>query len=94
MSFSLLAKKCRKLYPKVQPGSNALRRISTLKEKVQEVDELRQDIIRAFGEGSISAALEDHYLLGVRITLAAVHEPTAPKPLRPELNVEDLVDGH
>ncbi|KAF8594569.1 hypothetical protein BDV93DRAFT_549191 [Ceratobasidium sp. AG-I] len=91
---STLAKKCRKLYPKVQPGSDTLRRISTLKEKVQEVDELRQEIIGAFGEGSISAALEGHYLLGVRIILAPVHEPTAPKPLRPELNAEDLADRH
>lgn len=93
MPFSTFAKKIRKLHPNIQPGSDALHNISTLKEKVREVDELRQEIIGAFGDDSISIVLDHHHFLGVRVILAPVHEPTAPKPLRPELNVEDLEYG-
>lgn len=93
ISLSTLAKKFRKLYPKVQPGSDALHKISTLKEQVREVDELRKAIVGAFGDDCISATLDNHHFLGVRVVLAPVHGPTVAKPMRPELNVEDLTEG-
>ncbi|CAE6534820.1 unnamed protein product [Rhizoctonia solani] len=87
-----LAKRFKKLTPMIQPGSKALRTLSTLKEKVGEVDTMRHAIIEAFGEGCISANLEVHYSLGVKIILMPSPEPTAPKPPKPELNTSDM-DG-
>jgi hypothetical protein len=84
-----LAKSFKKLYLKLQPGSSALRTLSSLKDKVAEVDALREKVITAFGDDCISAALEKHYLLGIGV-LVASRGPTAPMPPRPKLNTADL----
>ncbi|KAG8732236.1 hypothetical protein FRC11_014976 [Ceratobasidium sp. 423] len=85
-----LAKRFKKLIPMIQPGSKTLRSLSTLKDKVGEVDAIRREIIQAFGEGCISANLEVHYSLGVKAILVSSPEPTAPKPQKPELNTSDM----
>ncbi|CAE6535633.1 unnamed protein product [Rhizoctonia solani] len=87
-----LAKRFKKLVPLIQPDSKALRSLPALREKVTEVDAMRRDIIEAFGEGCVSANLDIHYSLGVKAILVTSPEPTAPKPLKPELNTSD-VDG-
>ncbi|KAH7337934.1 hypothetical protein B0J17DRAFT_405653 [Rhizoctonia solani] len=83
-------KRLRKLYPIIQPGSKFLRDLHELKRKVGEVDALRVAIVEAFGENCISANLENHYFLGIRVILTPSPQPTAPKAPRPELNTTDL----
>ncbi|CAE6431349.1 unnamed protein product [Rhizoctonia solani] len=87
-----LVKRFKKLMPLIQPGSKVLRTLSGLKDRVGEVDAMRHAVSETFGEGCISANLEIHYSLGVKVILMPSPEPTAPKPPRPELNASD-VDG-
>ncbi|CAE6474691.1 unnamed protein product [Rhizoctonia solani] len=87
-----LAKQFKKLIPSIQPDSKALRSLTALKDKVSEVDAMRDAIVEGFGEGCISANLELHYSLGVKVILMPSPEPTAPKPPKPELNTSDM-DG-
>ncbi|EUC53945.1 P-loop nucleoside triphosphate hydrolase, putative, partial [Rhizoctonia solani AG-3 Rhs1AP] len=87
-----LAKKFKKLIPSIQPESKELRSLTALKDKVSEVDAMRDAVIEAFGDGCISANLELHYSLGVKVIIMPSPEPTAPKPPKPELNTTDM-DG-
>jgi hypothetical protein len=74
------------------PGSNALHHIDSLRAQVKQVDNLRNEMMQAFGEDVIPASLEEHYWLGVSAILTPPPTTTVPKPLKPELNVSDLGD--
>ncbi|CAE6459263.1 unnamed protein product, partial [Rhizoctonia solani] len=86
-----LAKKIKVLAQSIAPGSRAVHQIDTLKEQVKQVDSLRLEMMHIFGEDAIPKALEEHYTLGISVILSPSHTATAPKPLKPELNVSDLI---
>ncbi|KAG8687201.1 hypothetical protein FRC11_007608 [Ceratobasidium sp. 423] len=86
-----LAKKIKALTRQIAPGSPALHKIDTLREEVKQVDSLRAEITNTFGEDAIPKPLEEHYALGISVILAPTPAETASKPLKPELNVSDLI---
>ncbi|KAJ1305435.1 hypothetical protein OPQ81_000445 [Rhizoctonia solani] len=86
-----LAKRIKVLARRIAPGSPILQKIDTLREEVKRVDLLRAEVMKTFGEDAIPKTLEEHYALGISVILAPPPAETAPKPLKPGLNVSDIV---
>ncbi|KAG8731126.1 hypothetical protein FRC11_005047, partial [Ceratobasidium sp. 423] len=75
-----LAKRIKALTPRIVPGSLMLHEIDTLVGEVKHVDSLRSEIMRTFGEDTIPASLEEHYMRGILMILFSSQVTNAPNP--------------
>ncbi|KAF8686413.1 UvrD-like helicase C-terminal domain [Rhizoctonia solani] len=85
------AKKIKVSIRQLAPGSSALHQIDTLRDGVKQVDSLRTEIMRTFGENTMTRALEDQYNLGIHIILSQSYTVTVSKSPKPDLNTSDIV---